>query len=194
MNSVGLRIYEKQFGRPQMVSRDLLQEWIKGQSSKIPGWKFSTTFVLSEWDDLVDAWQLHTWEQYRDVKRLGRKTRLSEPQRQMLWGVFQTIIKSMNDKGLVSLATVFSKLSDNVRDRTNPVFDHVVVDEAQDISVAQLRFLAAVAGVRPNESSSSDARHPSANNAPRAFASDAVASLPSRINAIMSNRWILQYV
>ena len=31
-----------------------------------------------------------------------------------------------------------------------PVFDHVVVDEAQDVSVAQLRFLAAVAGPRPN--------------------------------------------
>jgi superfamily I DNA/RNA helicase len=150
MNSVGLRIYEKQFGRPQMVSRDQLQQWIKAQSSKIPGWKFSTTFVLSEWDDLVDAWQLHTWEQYRDVKRLGRKTRLSEPQRQMLWSVFEALLTSMNDKGLVSFATVFSKLSDNVRGRTNPVFDHVVVDEAQDISVAQLRFLAAVGEVRSN--------------------------------------------
>jgi superfamily I DNA/RNA helicase len=56
----------------------------------------------------------------------------------------------MNSQGLVSFAKVFSKLADAIRDRTNPVFDYVVVDEAQDISVAQLRFLASVAGSRTN--------------------------------------------
>ena len=150
MNAVGLRLYENQYGRPQMVSRDQLEQWIKEHSSKLPGWKFSTAFVLSEWDDLVDAWQLHSWEQYRDVKRLGRKTRLSEPQRQMLWSVFEVILTTMNANGLVTLATVFSRLSDALRERENPVFDHVIVDEAQDISVSQLRFLASVAGGRPN--------------------------------------------
>jgi superfamily I DNA/RNA helicase len=150
MNTVGLRLYEKQYGRPEMVSREQLQKWINEYSLKFSGWKFSIAFVLSEWDDLVDAWQLHSWEQYRDVKRLGRKTRLSEPQRQMLWSVFEGILTSMNTNGLVSIATVFSRLSDAIRERTNPVFDHVVVDEAQDISVSQLRFLASVAGDRPN--------------------------------------------
>ncbi len=35
-------------------------------------------FLLSEWEQVVDAWQLETWESYRDVARLGRKTRLPE--------------------------------------------------------------------------------------------------------------------
>ena len=150
MNTVSLRLYEKQYGRPEMVSREQLQQWINEYSSKLTGCKFSTAFVLSEWDDLVDAWQLRSWEQYRDVKRLGRKTRLSESQRQMLWSIFEGILTTMNTNGLVSIATVFSRLSDSIRKRTNPVFDHVVVDEAQDISVSQLRFLASVAGDRPN--------------------------------------------
>jgi hypothetical protein len=34
---------------------------------------------MSEWEQVVDAWQLATWESYRDVARLGRKTRLKEP-------------------------------------------------------------------------------------------------------------------
>jgi hypothetical protein len=33
-------------------------------------------FLLAEWDQIVDAWQLESWEAYRDVVRLGRKTRL----------------------------------------------------------------------------------------------------------------------
>jgi superfamily I DNA/RNA helicase len=150
MNSVGLRLYEKQFGAPRMLGWDQLQKWMKAESAKLPGWKFSAGFVLSEWDDLVDTWQLQTWEQYRDVKRLGRKTRLSEAQRKMLWQVFEGVLGQMQVAGTVTQATVFSKLADEMSSRTTPVFDHVVVDEAQDISVSQLRFLAAISSGRPN--------------------------------------------
>ena len=33
---------------------------------------------MTEWEDVVDAWQLDSWEIYRDVRRLGRKARLPE--------------------------------------------------------------------------------------------------------------------
>ncbi len=150
MNAVGLRLYEKHFGSPKMLSLDQLQKWLKAESAKMEGFKFSAGFVLSEWDDLVDTWQLKSWEQYRDVKRLGRKTRLSEPQRQMLWQVFDGVLRQMQDTGTVTMAGVFSRLADVLSTRPSPVFDHVVVDEAQDISVSQLRFLSAIAGQRPN--------------------------------------------
>ena len=39
---------------------------------------FSTRFLQAEWHEVVDAWQLESWEAYRDVRRLGRKTRLPE--------------------------------------------------------------------------------------------------------------------
>src|SRR6266567_110984 len=35
---------------------------------------------FTEWERVVDAWQLETWDYYRDVVRLGRKTRLPEAQ------------------------------------------------------------------------------------------------------------------
>jgi hypothetical protein len=150
MNAVGLRLYEMQFGFPQMLSRDQLQKWVTAESSKIQGFKFSAGFVLSEWTDLVDTWQLNSWEQYRDVKRLGRKTRLSEPQRQMLWQVFKGVLQQIQHAGTVTMATLFSVLAVEMRSRSTPVFDYVVVDEAQDISVSHLRFLAAMAGGRPD--------------------------------------------
>lgn len=150
MNALGLRLYEKQFDSPKMLSRAQLQKWLNAESAKMQGFKFSASFLLSEWVELVDTWQLKSWEQYRDVKRLGRKTRLSEPQRQMLWQVFDGVLRQMQDAGTVTMASIFSKLSDVLRSRSSPVFDHVVVDEAQDISVSQLRFLTAIAGQRPN--------------------------------------------
>ena len=45
---------------------------------------------------------------------------------------------------------MFSRLVDAMEKRRNPVFDYIVVDEAQDIGVQQLRFLAAISRNRPN--------------------------------------------
>lgn len=150
MSAVGLRLYQKQIGTPQMLDRVQLQKWMKAEIAKVPEWKFSEGFMLSEWDDLVDTWQLHTWEQYRDVKRLGRKTRLNEPQRQMLWQVFAGILDKMKAVESVTMATIFDKLAVSLSSKKASVFDYVVIDEAQDVSVTQLRFLAAITGNKPN--------------------------------------------
>jgi mRNA-degrading endonuclease RelE of RelBE toxin-antitoxin system len=150
MNAVGLRLFEAQFGKARTLSRTLLRELLGEESAKVPGWKFSPSFVLSEWDDLVDAWQLSTWEEYRDIKRLGRKTRLSESQRAMLWGVFAGVQEQMTNAGLVTYAGMFTRLANTMSKRASPVFDFVVIDESQDVNVAQLRFLEALAGQRSN--------------------------------------------
>jgi superfamily I DNA/RNA helicase len=104
---------------------------------------------------LVDAWQLASWEAYRDVKRLGRKTRLPEPQRAALWAIFEAVSARLKGDGLLTHASMFSKLASHLTERKRPPFDYVVVDEAQDVSVAQLRFLAAMGAAtagtdRPN--------------------------------------------
>src|SRR5205823_12997489 len=46
---------------------------------------------LTDWEQVVDAWQLDSWEAYRDVVRLGRKTRLQERQRIALWSIFDRV-------------------------------------------------------------------------------------------------------
>ena len=45
---------------------------------------------------------------------------------------------------------MFGVLAERLQDRRNPPFNFAVVDEAQDISVAQLRFLAALGDQRSN--------------------------------------------
>ena len=52
--------------------------------------------------------------------------------------------------GLVTFAVMFNRLARQLAGRKHPPFDFVVVDEAQDVSVAQLRFLAAFGADRPN--------------------------------------------
>jgi mRNA-degrading endonuclease RelE of RelBE toxin-antitoxin system len=150
MNAIAERLYEQHFGHPRIASRDAIRQFITEARSAVAAQKFSLGFLLTEWEELVDAWQLDSWEAYRDVKRLGRKTRLPEPQRAALWSIFDVVRARLKAEGLITRAAMFSQLAGQLAGRKNPPFDFVVVDEAQDVSVAQLRFLAALGTDRPN--------------------------------------------
>ncbi|MCX6917355.1 MAG: DNA helicase, partial [Verrucomicrobia bacterium] len=106
--------------------------------------------LLTEWEQVVDAWQLETWESYRDVARLGRKTRLPEPQRAVLWSIFEQVRARLKERKLTTHAGLFTALASALAKGKHPPFDFAVVDEAQDISVSGLRLLAAIGGGRPN--------------------------------------------
>jgi len=150
LEGIAGRLYKSHFGPPSLASRAVIVEAMKAASAKVPPHKFSLPFLISEWEQVVDAWQLETWESYRDVARLGRKTRLPEPQRVVLWSIFEQVRAELSSKKLVTPAAMFSKLAAVLPGSPNPPFDYVVVDEAQDISVAHLRFLAALGAHRPD--------------------------------------------
>ena len=99
---------------------------------------------------VVDAWQLRSWEAYRDVSRLGRKTRIGGKQREILWSTFERVRAGIAERKLVTWADVFGHLTDELTAGSKTPFDHAVVDEAQDLGVAEARLLAALAATRPD--------------------------------------------
>ena len=150
LDTVGERLYRAQFGSPKIATREEVQEFLAKAADQEETSSFSLRFLLSEWENVVDAWQLDSWDAYRDIRRLGRKTRLPVERRAALWSVFEQVKADLQDRGLVTRAGMFGLLAGKLKDRRNPPFDFAIVDEAQDISVAQLRFLAALGDQRPN--------------------------------------------
>lgn len=150
MDAIGERLYEQQFGRPKLLDRMAMRGILADVAAAHPDSNFTISFLFSEWHDLVDAWQLDSWEAYRDVKRLGRKTRLPEARRRLLWSIFDAVRARLSTEGAVTRAGVFSRLAAHLSTRKQPPFEFAVIDEAQDISVAQLKFLAALGADRPN--------------------------------------------
>jgi len=150
LDVIGRRLYESNFGRIEVVPRETMRQLLEESANDIEGHRFSPHFLLTEWEQVVDAWQLSTWEEYRDIRRLGRKTRLPEQQRRTLWSVFDRVRSSLQDRNLMTTADMFGRLASHLADSEQPPFDFAVVDEAQDIGVAQLRFLAALGDNRPN--------------------------------------------
>jgi mRNA-degrading endonuclease RelE of RelBE toxin-antitoxin system len=133
MNAVGERLYELHHGRPHIATPDQVRKLMLEAAAAAKDLKFSQSFLLNEWHDLVDAWQLDNWETYRDVKRLGRKTRLTEAQRLTLWAVFASVQERLAVQGLITHAAMFSTLAASQAQRKAPAFEYVVVDEAQDV-------------------------------------------------------------
>ncbi len=149
MDALGERLYAMETGKPARIAgREQLAGWLQAAATSLSC--FNIRFLLSEWEAVVDAWQLTSWEMYRDVRRLGRKTRLSESRRAELWAVFDQVRSQLTDSGLTTHSAIFTELSARIAQRRHPLFDFAVIDEAQDVSVAQLRFLAALGGERPN--------------------------------------------
>lgn len=150
MDALGIRLYAAELGKPVFASREEISTLLKAAATQVDGLKASAAFLLSEWEDVVDTWQVESWEAYRDAKRLGRKTRLPEAQRALYWQVFAKVKAQLKQAGKITAAEMFAKLAETMPNRKHPIFDYIVVDEAQDIGVQQLRFLAAIAGNRAN--------------------------------------------
>lgn len=150
LDALGLRLYKSHFGTAQVASRSTIRELLADASSTAPEHRFSESFLMAEWEQVVDGWQLASWDEYKDVARLGRKTRLPEEQRALLWTMFDQVRGGLGDKGLVTQTGVFAALTEAVASAKRPAFDFAVIDEAQDVGVAQLRFLAALGGGREN--------------------------------------------
>jgi superfamily I DNA/RNA helicase len=150
LNAIGQRLYKAQHGPITLGSRDAVRKMLSDTSKAVAGHKFSLHFLVTEWEQIVDAWQLASWDDYRDVTRLGRKTRLPEPQRAVLWSIFEQVHRGMAAQKLVTHAGMFTSLASALADSKHRPFDFAVVDEAQDLSVAHLRFLAALGAGRPD--------------------------------------------
>ena len=150
LDAIGLRLYKTHVGKASIASREIVRELLNDAASAVDGHKFGQHFLLTEWEQVVDAWQLNSWEGYRDVVRLGRKTRLPEAQRALLWSIFERARAGLHQRKLITHAALFTSLAAVLSKKKSVVFDFAVVDEAQDIGVAHLRFLAALGGGRPN--------------------------------------------
>jgi mRNA-degrading endonuclease RelE of RelBE toxin-antitoxin system len=150
LNAIGLRLYKAHLGPAAIARAEVVRELMKEAAGAVEGHKFSLHFLATEWEQVVDAWQLENWEAYRDVARLGRKTRIPEPQRKVLWSIFERVRAELKARDLITHAQLFTSLATAISKAKEPVFDFAVVDEAQDITIAHVRFLAALAGVRRN--------------------------------------------
>lgn len=129
---------------PAMAQAQLIRNQLQKAAEDQDVTEVSSQFLLSEWENVIDAWQITSLATYADVPRIGRKSRLGPRQRERLWGVFDAVQAHLKSRQLFTEAGLFATVTDAYRTAEDKPFTHIVVDEAQDLGVSELRFLSAV--------------------------------------------------
>jgi hypothetical protein len=145
------QMYQLEHGvRPRIASDVLLREKLRAAAAATGLKGFSERFLLSEWTNVVDAWGLDSLDAYSTVQRMGRKSRLGPNQRARLWPVFSAVREALAAERYTTWAEVFTGLAEALSRHSSKPFDHVIIDEAQDLAPAELRFFAALAPAKPD--------------------------------------------
>ncbi len=104
-----------------------------------------------EIDYVIKGRGLIDFHEYRDLLRVGRKTRLQVPERGYVWDLYSAYEGRLAERGIQD----FNDLLIRARAAVDAfpdlfVYGAVIVDEVQDLNLVALRFLAALAGDGPN--------------------------------------------
>lgn len=147
LETMAYRLYRAQVGELRLAKAEDVRRMLQEVANRITGHRFTLQFLRAEWEQVVDAWQVETWEEYRKAPRLGRRTRLPEAQRRVLWDILSTAKRELSQQGLMTLAEVCLRLASHFSAREAP-FDFIVVDEAQDLAPMHLKLFGVLAGKR----------------------------------------------
>ena len=143
---LAVEFFQLAFGRkPRIASADQVEGALASAARDADLKGYSQRFLSAEWSYVIDAWRVADAGAYAEVPRLGRKNRLGSRQREALWPVFEAAGTALKAQGVLTWAGVFHSLADHYATKADKPFSHIVVDEAQDLGVPELRLLCAIA-------------------------------------------------
>ena len=131
--------------RPRIASTDMLRTMIAEAAEAAGVRGFTPRFLLSEWTHVIAAWGIDGLDAYAAVPRLGRRSPLGPRQRERLWSVFGPVSAALRERDLFTRPGVCRAVARHYAGREAKPFDHIIVDEAQDLGPAELSFLAGIA-------------------------------------------------
>ncbi len=127
---------------------DSRQHWEQAYTLAPTELGFALSFYQEEWRDVVLSKSCQTLRDYLKARRVGRGTRLSRKQRQLLWPVFEEYRNILREQGLREPDDAMQDVARMVKEKGADTFPYkaVIVDEAQDMSPAAFDLIRAIAG------------------------------------------------
>jgi superfamily I DNA/RNA helicase len=117
-----------------------------------PGRKqFSDAFYIKEYEQIIQPNRIKTLEEYLKISRSGMSVELNNEQKEIVWGLIEYFISNKEKKGLLNHEDVAMLLEDNLdKGIVKPIYDSIIVDEAQDLSPIKLRVLSKLLRTKEN--------------------------------------------
>jgi superfamily I DNA/RNA helicase len=136
--------------RPDVVYDEDNDCW-KNAVDQAPGdVNLPENFYRVEWENIIQAQNTTTLDQYMAAPRLGRGTRLSRDMKKKVWLVFQEYRAQLNERGQKEYVDLIRDARQLIENKGLKLpYRAVIVDEAQDMSTEAFRLVRAL--VPPGE-------------------------------------------
>ncbi|MFD0855068.1 UvrD-helicase domain-containing protein, partial [Actinomadura adrarensis] len=131
--------------RPGIASNDLADQMWEDAADGLP---YSATFLRREWEHVVLAQDLQSEDEYLACSRIGRGVPLSKAQRSVVWTAMSGVVEGLRKEG----KSLFPQLANEAADLVSePEYDHVIIDEAQDMHPTHWRLLRRLVASGPDD-------------------------------------------
>ncbi len=115
------------------------------------GVAFTPEFLQHEWEQVILAQDLHTEQAYLTCLRSGRGTPLGKAQRSQVWQAAGRVVGELQAVGQSTHIQLANEATHILRQSLRAPYQHVIVDEAQDLHPAQWRLLRATVKEGPDD-------------------------------------------
>ncbi|GAA0953589.1 3'-5' exonuclease [Actinocorallia libanotica] len=112
---------------------------------------FNETFIAEEWRQVILAQGLTALDDYLKARRTGRGRRLGPLQRTQIWRTVEEFTAELAARRHHTYETVCVKATRLMAVTPNKPYDHVIVDEAQDLHPVRWRLLRALVAHGAND-------------------------------------------
>ena len=106
--------------------------------------RFTRQYLRDEITQVIKGRAVESLEAYLGLARTGRRASLGRLQRTQVWELMECWDAQMRRHGTVDFADVILRALEHARRRSKPGYSAVIVDEAQDLTLAGLQFLRAL--------------------------------------------------
>ena len=147
VDRLAYRIVRQSRGTPVIADERVLRDRWADAAAKI-GLAFTPAFLKNEWEQVILAQDLRTEQAYLSCPRTGRGRPLSKAQRAQVWQAAQQVTA---DLAAAREATHLQLADEARRLLGQPLYRHILVDEAQDLHPSQWRLLRAAVAPGPDD-------------------------------------------
>lgn len=129
---------------PRSANQQFWNSVIAASSTTLDPSIANSTFLDAEYMMVVLAQRITTKDEYLAVRRPGRGVALDRKKRGEVWGLIESYRLAGSFEDSVDWAEL-AAIAAAAAEQTTPAFDHVLVDEGQDLNPSQWQFLRAIA-------------------------------------------------
>ena len=137
-------------GNPVIADERVLRiRWAEAAADA--GLAFTPAFGKNEWEQVILAQDLHTEQAYLTCPRTGRGRPLTKAQRSLLWQAAQQVTAGLAAARQSTHLQLAGEAAHLLRQAGARRYRHILVDEAQDLHLAQWRLLRAAVAPGPDD-------------------------------------------